>query len=76
MDVLAVREAMRFAIAHCTTGKGPLVMEVACYRFVKLNYILLVKIDALRDALDKTFCYITQGSSKNNLVWTKHEAFN
>lgn len=33
MDVLAVREATRFAIDHCCAGKGPLVMEVATYRY-------------------------------------------
>lgn len=32
MDVLAVREATRFAIEQCDAGKGPMVMEVATYR--------------------------------------------
>ena len=32
MDVLAVREAARFAVEHCATGKGPVVMEAATYR--------------------------------------------
>lgn len=33
MDVLAVREATRFAADLCRQGKGPLVMEVATYRY-------------------------------------------
>ncbi|GFT83980.1 probable pyruvate dehydrogenase E1 component subunit alpha, mitochondrial [Nephila pilipes] len=33
MDVLAVREATRFATEICRAGKGPLVMEVATYRY-------------------------------------------
>lgn len=33
MDVLAVREATRFASEICRVGKGPLVMEVATYRY-------------------------------------------
>ncbi|GBM83138.1 putative pyruvate dehydrogenase E1 component subunit alpha, mitochondrial [Araneus ventricosus] len=33
MDVLAVREATRFASEICRAGKGPLVMEVATYRY-------------------------------------------
>ncbi|GBN55462.1 putative pyruvate dehydrogenase E1 component subunit alpha, mitochondrial [Araneus ventricosus] len=33
MDVLAVREATRFASELCRAGKGPLVMEVATYRY-------------------------------------------
>lgn len=32
MDVLTVREAARFAIDYCTSGKGPLMMETATYR--------------------------------------------
>merc|ERR1712137_26345 len=32
-DVLAVREATRFAVEHCATGNGPMVMEVATYRY-------------------------------------------
>lgn len=33
MDVLAVREATNFAADICRTGKGPLIMEVATYRY-------------------------------------------
>lgn len=33
MDVLAVREASRFAIEYCTSDKGPLVIEVETYRY-------------------------------------------
>ncbi|CAL1268001.1 unnamed protein product [Larinioides sclopetarius] len=33
MDVLAVREATRFASELCRAGKGPLIMEVATYRY-------------------------------------------
>ncbi|GFR09837.1 probable pyruvate dehydrogenase E1 component subunit alpha, mitochondrial, partial [Trichonephila clavata] len=33
MDVLAVREATRFATELCRADKGPLVMEVATYRY-------------------------------------------
>ncbi|XP_013171611.1 PREDICTED: probable pyruvate dehydrogenase E1 component subunit alpha, mitochondrial isoform X1 [Papilio xuthus] len=33
MDVLASREAARYAIEHCNSGKGPLIMEMETYRF-------------------------------------------
>lgn len=33
MDILAVREASKFAIEHCDSGKGPIVMETATYRY-------------------------------------------
>lgn len=33
MDVLACREAIRFGIDYCTSGKGPLVMEAFTYRY-------------------------------------------
>lgn len=33
MDILAVREATRFAVAHAAAGKGPVLMEMATYRY-------------------------------------------
>lgn len=33
MDVIATREATRYAIEHCTSGKGPLLMEMETYRY-------------------------------------------
>ena len=33
MDVLAVREATKFGIDYCTSGKGPLVFEIETYRY-------------------------------------------
>jgi len=33
MDVLAVREAVRFALEYCSGGNGPLVYEISTYRY-------------------------------------------
>jgi len=33
MDVISVREATKFAIDYCGSGKGPLVYEIATYRY-------------------------------------------
>ncbi|CAG9540724.1 unnamed protein product [Cercopithifilaria johnstoni] len=33
MDVLAVREAVRWSREYCNTGKGPLMLEFATYRY-------------------------------------------
>lgn len=33
MDVLAMREVTAFAADHCRSGKGPIVLEAATYRY-------------------------------------------
>lgn len=41
MDVLAVRECFRYAVNHCASGKGPLVIEAATYRSVHISLLHL-----------------------------------
>lgn len=33
MDILTVREAMRFATKWCRAGKGPIIVETETYRY-------------------------------------------
>ena len=33
MDVLAVRESAQFAVSHCISGKGPILLETMTYRY-------------------------------------------
>lgn len=33
MDVLAVRETIRWSREYCNAGKGPLMLEFATYRY-------------------------------------------
>lgn len=33
MDILAVRECIRWAKEYCNADKGPLVLEMATYRY-------------------------------------------
>ncbi|XP_025196322.1 probable pyruvate dehydrogenase E1 component subunit alpha, mitochondrial [Melanaphis sacchari] len=33
MDVLAVREASKFAVDHCVNGNGPILLETVTYRY-------------------------------------------
>lgn len=32
MDLVAVKEATKYAIDYCTSGKGPIILEAATYR--------------------------------------------
>lgn len=33
MNVLAVREASKYAVAHCSAGKGPISLQMETYRY-------------------------------------------
>lgn len=41
MDVLAVREATRFAKQLCLDGQGPVMMETATYRYISIHAALI-----------------------------------
>lgn len=33
MDILAVREASRYAINHCISGRGPIILDISMYHY-------------------------------------------
>lgn len=33
MNVIAVREGVKFAADHCRAGKGPIILEIETYRY-------------------------------------------
>ncbi|KAI1707571.1 dehydrogenase e1 component domain-containing protein [Ditylenchus destructor] len=59
MDLISVREAMRFARQHALSGKGPIFVELATYRYMGhtasdpgIRYRPLHEVDEVRRAKD------------------------
>uniref|UniRef100_A0A0K0DRI1 E1_dh domain-containing protein n=1 Tax=Angiostrongylus cantonensis TaxID=6313 RepID=A0A0K0DRI1_ANGCA len=53
MDVLAVREAIRWAKEYCDAGKGPLVLELATYRYRGHSMVDLVSSYRTQEEIDE-----------------------